>query len=684
MNKNKKKFAFAFLLSFGCALGMAQEVDEKKLEELLKQRQTIDEQVKALTKKTSNNESAENKPLGEDVLVTVDKRKVQTSKIGRSYTVINRKTLEETGAAEVLEALRAVEGMNIVQTSTRGGTTSVFTRGGEADFTKVLINGFEINSDGGAIDLDNLITDDVERIEVVRGPGSSIHGSTAMTGVINIITKRGQGDATFRSVSEFGSFGTLKESLMLSGGDKRHDYMFSYSYLDQQDGRWHNGGYKNRTFSGNYGFRPNEDVELRLTSRYVTDTFGQGASSTAGPRFDLSDGNDENREDHMLMAGEAIMQMSPQWESRLKLSRLDEDVDFITEQDFSPHGGDVANSVFSTMYERTQFNWHNDYEISENYEASFGYDFNFEEGRNTSNTDLKNIRNNGIYVNGLYSLTDDFHIDHGARFDTSTKYGDIWSGNLALSYNLPSSGTKLKASAGSSFKAPSFFEIRGSSTTIGLEASNKSDKVEKNVGFDAGFEQKFWEDKGLFAVTYFENHIRGLVEFVVNPSRYEQGGKALTKGWEFLLRLQPHEDWRLNANWTLLTNRVKRTETIGQTTSFVYGDSMLRRGHSTGNVSLNYQATKQLNLNLSAHYVGAYDDNDWSEYVSSGFVTVNRVKVSEHTKTDFTFNYDLEQVEGMKLFGTFENILDENYDEPYGFPAEKSNFLGGVSYTKKF
>jgi vitamin B12 transporter len=676
MKTNKKITSMFFILGFGSAFLYASE-NSKEIEDLLKQKELIESRLKKLTQsEPKKTPTYKNRNLTEDILVTATRRELSIAKIGRSFSIIDRKTLTKTGSIEVLEALRLVEGVNIVQTSTRGGTTSIFTRGGESNFTKVLINGHAINSDGGSIDLDNLLTDDVERIEVVRGPGSSIYGNTAMTGIVNIITKRGFGPPTLKIISEAGSFGTFKENLQFSGGDEKYDYMFSYSYLDQQDGRWHNGDYTNKTFSANYGFRPSDDLELKLTSRFVEDVFGQGASSNAGPRFDLSDGNDENRKDHMFLASEAIAQLSSKWETQLKLSRFDEDTDFITKQDFSPHGGDTENSIFTSLFERTAFNWQNSIEFSNNYELGFGYDFTLEKGRNTFNTSLFDRRTNGFYVNNIYSPIDKLYLDFGCRFDTSTEYGDIFSGHTSIVYNLEKSGTKLRANVGNSFKAPTFFEIKGSNTTTGLEALNKDETVEKNVGYDIGFDQHFW-NHGKLSVTWFENNMRNLVEFVSTPNfHYDQGGKAKTRGWEFNLNLKAHEKIKLNVNWTLLSTRVSRPETTG--TSFIVGDNLLRRPHSTGNVSLNYQASNSLNLNLTAHYVGEYDDRDFT------FSEGRRVNVSSHTKTDLTFNYDSEKLNGFKLFGTFENIFDENYDEPFGFPAEKSNFLGGITYSKSF
>src|SRR6185369_3718447 len=170
--------------------------------------------------------------------------------------------------------LRSIPGLAVVQTGGRGGITSIFARGGESDYNKVLIDGVPVNSAGGLFDFSSLTPENLDRIEVVRGPQSALFGSDAMTSVIQLVTKRGStSDPEFEFSGEGGSFDYHRETARLSGLARGFDYSASFGF-QSTDGRFPNSDFINRSASANLGFHLAPEAELRVTSRWNNNTLG--------------------------------------------------------------------------------------------------------------------------------------------------------------------------------------------------------------------------------------------------------------------------------------------------------------------------------------------------------------------------------------------------------------------------
>lgn len=676
--------AFALLFGLSLSLLSAEEATPAtRLEDLVRQKEELERRIKEMERKPKEAAPAETKTTSPErrddltVLVTATRRATPADRVGRAYTVIDGADLRGSGATEVLEALRRVPGLNPVQTGGRGGTTSLFGRGGESNFTMVMVDGHPITADGGVSDLGNIMVDDVERIEVIRGPISSYYGSAATTGAVNIITKKGQGPFTLNLTSSAGTFGTFKEVVEVSGSEEKFDYMFSESYFKQSNGRWENNDYQNNTVSGNFGIRPSEKIDFRFMARSIEDEKGAFASS-AGPAFDMSDPNDETKNDQILLGADALLQANDVWSIQVKSSYYDQDVDFVTVQD---EIFDTSDSVFSTLYERTSNTVYNTFAFSEMYTLGLGYDGIEENGRNTFNTSVFEREIHSGYIQNQLNFDDRLYLDVGGRLDNSTKFKDEFTGNAAAALHFRDAGTKMRGSVGTGIKAPTFFEIKGSNTTQGLEMLGKGATTEKNLGWDLGIDQKIAGDVAEVKVTYFESHIRNLTEFLTHPvtgnSYYDQGGKNRSKGWEFETDIKLGERADLVAQWTLMQHRVMRTETTG--TAYVVGDSLIRQPHSAGTILLDTRPTENLGVNVNAQYRGDRDDLDFKVDTSG-----RRVENDDYWLGNAAVNFDGFGVEGLRAFGSVENIFNVDYEEVYGFPGERTNFLGGLNWSRKF
>ncbi len=234
------------------------------------------------------------------VVVTATRFPVSVDIVAAAVTVLRGEDLRAQGIRTIGEALRGVAGAAVVETGSFGGQTSLFLRGGESDYTKVLLDGVPLNRAGGGLDLAPLTTDNVDRIEIVRGPGSVLYGSDAMTGVIQIFTRTGQGRPRVGGELRAGTYGTTDGAIDVSGGGPRVSYALRGSRFESDGLYAYNNAYRNAVVSARVRVAPDARTDASLAYRYGGDVYhipadgaGEPADSNAfsterGPAVSLS------------------------------------------------------------------------------------------------------------------------------------------------------------------------------------------------------------------------------------------------------------------------------------------------------------------------------------------------------------------------------------------------------------
>ena len=221
--------------------------------------------------------------IEDSIIISASRTETRTGETPASAFVVSAAELLRSQRVNVFDALRQSPGVMAMQTSRRGGVTSLFVRGGESDYTKVLIDGIPVNEAGGSFDFADLTTDNLARVELVRGAQSAIYGSDAMTGVLQVVTHRGTTSTPELDFSaEGGSFAFNRQFARVSGAHKAFDYSLSYTHL-RTDGRDRNDDYQNRISTANLGYRFNERTQLRLTAR--KDSSGLGVPGATAVYF---------------------------------------------------------------------------------------------------------------------------------------------------------------------------------------------------------------------------------------------------------------------------------------------------------------------------------------------------------------------------------------------------------------
>ncbi len=647
----------------GSSLGQGEE--GKRSEEVKKPEETTATATPVETSENEEEKPTEEAKEPEEIVVTATRIETPEKEVASSVTVIRAADIAQGGKTTVLDLLRDVPGIDIAQTGTFGGSTSAFIRGANADFTLVLIDGVEVNdpiSVNRAFNFANLTVDNIDRIEIVRGPQSVLYGSDAMGGVINIITKKGEGKPKYFLSLEGGSFDTLREAFSVSGGDDLLSYSFALSRLDtngisaadEDDGNSEEDRYENITVSARIGLTPTEQISLDFIVRH-TDAFSE-IDFSGGPGGDDPNFETDSRDTFFRTEGTLLL-FDGVWEHKLGLSLGDQRRGTENDAD-AVRPLDTQRSSFKARTYKAD--WQQNLYIHETNTLTLGVETEREMGRSrfsgtsafgsfTADFPEKRSWSNGIYLQDQVRLFDCFFATVGARIDKHKKFGSETTYRVAPAYIVKRTGTKFKGSYGKGFKAPSLFQLFSSFGDPTLDA-------QKSKGWDAGIEQALLNDRLKVGVTYFRNDFDDLVDFDFATSTYKNIAEAKTKGFEATASAKPTDNLTFIASYT-------RTDTEDEVT----GLKLLRRAKHKYSVRANYRFLNKGNLNIGLLHVGDRDDIDPASFA--------RTEVDDYNLVTAAASYDI--TERLEIFGRVENLLDEDYQEVAGYGTPNiSGYIG--------
>lgn len=620
----------------------------------------------------------------EPVVVTETRTTKLLTQVTGSVHVITREELEKRQFPYLREVLRDVPGLTIVQTGSRGGTTSLFTRGGESDFTMVLIDGVKVNDAGGGFEIANLTTDNVERIEILKGPQSALYGSDAIGGVINIITRKGSGPT--RIVGEVmggagrgigSSMGTHQQRLRVSGASERLDFSGEWSRYDHAGMFGLNNAFKNNVFSGNFGLRATDRLQFRSTVRYTDSAFKFPTDFVSGVGYPPVDPNQGQERTLLSFANSATYHLADWWEHSLQWSHMESRFKFFDFQD--PIPTDFGTTQTDGTQRRDQLDYHTSLRMNEGVwkgtAATVGFEWQEERlsqsriGVTSASTNLSR-RNYGYYaqLQGVYA--DRFFITPGVRVEDNEYFGTFVNPKVSGAYLHKETGTKIRGTFGRGIRAPSFNELVGF-PNFGIP-SNFSLRPEKATSWEVGLDQDLVGKTLTASVTWFHNDFSNLIALSTGVNTNIQG--ANTQGLESTLRWRVTKEWTLVATHTYLKTEVTEVG-AGQNFGglFTPGGRLLRRPELSGNVQVDYQ-TKTWGVNLMVLGVGDRVDRDFAQTGSP------RVKNHSYWRADLSGWYALGKFGGADWTAKLrvENLTDTRYQEAFGFPNPGIFALAGL------
>ncbi len=603
-----------------------------------------------------------------DVLVTATKFPTEVQNISSSYSIIDKSLIQRSNSSTVLQLLREVPGISIAQQGGLGKLNSLFMRGANANHTLVLIDGVEVNdpsSPSNAFDLSNLQTSNIERIEIVRGPQSTLYGSDALAGIINVFTEQGSEINKFSLQTEGGSNSYYRGSGQLTGSYSLFNYSINFSRLategisaaNEKYGNTEKDGYSNNSFSSFLSAQVFDNLKFSLNYRHTNSS----ADLDQGTQF----GDDPNYtydiEENIFNAAVNYDLFDNKWKQKFSgsvLRRISKSID-------EPDDNNPGSATNFTNATRTKFEWLNNLTFIPHNVITLGLETELEKA-NTEYISIsewgpfesvfpsQQMRTNSAFLQNQLILDGGFSTIAGIRFDDNEKFGSHSTYKLGTSFFYDKTNTKLKANYGTGFKAPSLFYL------FDPAFGNPDLNPEENTGWDLGFEQYFFGSGFAFGATYFSMKFENMFGFDQNFVTININ-EAETKGIESFVTYQSNNFY---ANLTY-------TYTDAVDLSSEQESKLIRRPKDKLTLSLSYNPIERLNLNTSIRYIGEREDEDFSSFPSA------RVKLESYTIVDFTVNYKL--ISNLKLFGRVENLFDTVYEEVlfYGTPG-RSFYAGFV------
>ena len=571
---------------------------------------------------------------------------------GSSITVITGEELRATGQSSVANAIRGSTGLDVVQQATPGSITSLFIRGANAEQTKVLLDGIPMNNPADPtrrFDFGSLTVDNIERIEILRGPQSMVYGSDAIGGVINIITKRGSGPMSVRASGMGGSFGTREERVSLSGGNHRIYYSFGESYFENDGfsavskrlGATEADGYRNGTLSGRYGWNATENLNIDYVFRFT----------------------DADVEIDGFLADDLIRQnRSTQFYNRVQLQSLTWDGNLEQKAGFSLTDTSLidTNPGFFGIprFDGTgrQVDYVANLHLLDTNTLTAGADYLGEEGFPFNNA-LQTQNLKGVFVQDYFAIGERSHTTVGVRWDDHSVAGAAETYRLTQLLEVLETGGRFHGSIGRGFRAPAIAQRFGF-------AGNPNLRPEFSKGWDLGYTQPLYCDDLILDATYFRNDFNDLIQFVFDPTA--------PNGFGFLQNVQ-----QAMSSGVELTATARLTDVTTLTAAYTYCDTedlfnqrrLLRRPRNKLGLNLQRRCiADRATLNIYLLCVGDREDFD-----DIG----NIVQLDDYITLNLSGTYRLS--DHWEAFGRIDNLTDSDYEEVFGFATAGISGYAGLS-----
>lgn len=605
-------------------------------------------------KPASDREEAE----AERIIVSATRVDIPLDQSPASASVLTAQDFEVQQIERVADALREVPGLSVVQTGTAGQLTSLFTRGLRSEHTQVLLDGIPINQGlAGLFNFADLTIDNIQRIEVIRGPQSTLYGPRALAGVVQLFTKMGQSTPGFTLSSEGGSYTSFRETLASDGKIGNFDYSIGVSRFDTDNAR-DNNQYRNTAGIANVGWSPND--QLRVSS-----LFTYSSSDTGNPNSIFNPKPVDNfLTERWLIAPHINLRATEWWDHKFIFSYDHErQVNDPNQDGFLP--GTTFVGATRALFERTTVDYQNDLRPTSWLTVTSGFFYS-----------RVNAGQERPFILQIFGPQPTFVSDHtqetagfleatvtplknlilvgGGRYDSFNQFGGIWTYRFAGSYKFDQTNTTLHSSVATGFSPPSSQDK--------IFGNNFELNPEEDLGWDLGVEQRLWENRITVGATYFHNDLSNVIGF---NGLFEtlNLGSARTQGIETELRATPITDLTLRASYTYLDAE----KTSGADISQPAGSRLPRRPRHEVYASVSYLWCKKLRTTLAAKWVNAREELNFGG---------PNFDIEDYCFANFAAEYEINS--HVSVFGRIDNLTNEHYSEVFGFPALGRAWYGGV------
>lgn len=645
----------------------------------------------ALSQATSQGTNPGTPPLTQpsaaipETVVTATRIPTPIERVPGAVTVIDRQTIEERGYQTLAEALVTVPGFALIQSGGLGQPASAFIRGTASRHALVLLDGVPVNDaaePNGAFNFGNeLLGMEVERIEVLRGPASSLYGSGAIGGVVNIVTRRAPPDRTIAPFGEVagGSNRTLRGSGGITGTVGEFDYLFALRSLstrgsDATPGRFASNtgerdGFRSTGATLRLGWTPSERFRLEGLANWRENHGGLDNVPNDDPNYSFED---------RRYTGQLRAEAKPfePWTTGFRIART------VDRRRYSNLADSLSLSTTDDLYrgERTVFDWGNqirlpDAGIFDQSQLSFGLTHEREEVRQasggsffrtTTNADAGNTAGHAGYQVRLFSRLD---LTAGFRQDSAEDYGTHSTYRLGAVLAVPEIGARIRTAYGTAFKAPSLYQRFG--VISGFFQGNPDLRPETSQGWEAGVEFDIplasQRDFATLGATYFDSRIRDLINYDAFFTSLENVDRARIKGAEFTATLRPARWLTASAAYTITDARDART-----------GERLARRPEQQLALNASFRPVEKVTIAPELILFGRSREGAFASYANNG--TASTTARDNKAGAIFNLTVTWQVTEPVALFVEGRNLADSDFEPANGFVIAGRTVLAGTRF----
>lgn len=593
------------------------------------------------------------------VLVTANRVPAERIAVASSTTLITAEDIARRQDNTLPDVLKDAPGLNLVQSGGPGGVASVFLRGTNSNHVKVLVDGIDVSDPStptGAVDFGQFATAGVARVEVLRGPQSGLYGSDAIGGVINVVTRTGEGPAHVTAGLEGGSFGSFNQNAGVSGSTGPLHYAADIAHLRSDatpvtplgllaaGEKRIDDAYDNLTASTKLGYDVTGDFALGLVARYADtrlrftgDDFFTGFPDAAQSQTDTRQ--------YATRGTARLSSFGGRFEQTLGLAY----------NSTATTGASPDNPTSYYTGDRFKADWQGEVKLAAGQTLVLGA----EHQRDSLRLPIKAGGSiDSGYAEWVSNPIRNLNYSVAVRYDANSGFGGQTTWRFAPTYYVEATGTQLKASVGTGFKAPTLSERFQDFPAFGFFGAPDL-KPERSTGYDLGFEQSLLKDRLLqFGATWYHNAITNLISNNATFTSYANVGRAHTQGVESFIALRPVEAVSLRLDYTY-------TEAEDD----ILKQALLRRPRHKWTFDARWHATRRLSLNLDLLSVGLWIDGDRQ-------FTIPRLTAPGYTTVDLAAGYDL--TSQVTIYGRITNLADARYENPVGFQHPGRGVFAGA------
>lgn len=625
-----------------------------------------------------------------EVTLSASKYSIKTSETGKIITIITREDLDHAGSRDLSQVITEMGGVFINGfNSTAGKEKNIYLRGAKVDYTLITIDGvpvYDASGIGSNFDIRNISIDNVERIEILKGSQSTLYGSDAIAGVINIITRKNSNKPfSIGANTYYGTYNTWHANIITSGKTRNMDYNVSYTYFttdgfseaqqpETSTTAFDKDGYRQHSFSTNFRIKAGKHISIQPFARYTK--FDGDLDLDAF--IDEKDFTNKNKNlqaglRNVITLGNSQLNMLYQY---INTTRLYVDDSIYHNPDayfFYNRQSYKAKEHFAEAFVVLPVNR---FKITVGADARIsGTDYDaIQKNIYSPFIDRPGFSRDSVKQNqfSVYSLLNfslrNLYLEGGIRLNHHSEYGENYAFNFNPSY-LINQKIKIFANASTGYKVPSLYQLFSF-------YGNKELQPEKSVTFETGAQYSSENGKNIMRIAYFNRHIRDAIAFFYNPSTFQSTyinqDKQKDHGIEIEARSVLFGKIQAKLLYSYVTGNITTVNNGKDTTYF----NLLRRPKSTVNFFLGAQITRQFYLNAQLNAISSRDDIyfDPVTFQSRNITLKSYLLANLHMEYMFSENR-------LKVFADVRNIFDKKYSDIYGYNTAGANFYSGFSFS---